>query len=175
MQRDVSTTRPRRGRLRNPPRRAHPSPVSPAARTVPACELLIAFRAAERRPDGSSMGLIVQCDRCGQSYASVFIEQARAPRCRCGAELELTGRAPQFIEREALLREERRVDELTRAADLVSFLIVATDCPRIDVDIQRANLKRRVAKLFPDKMDLYEMVYESRFRRLWEQFRNAER
>ena len=83
----------------------------------------------------------------------------------------LRGEAPQFVDREALQREERRLAEIARAADQLSYLIVSTDCPRIDVDIQRANLRRRCKALFPDKMDVYEMVYESRFRRLWEQFR----
>jgi hypothetical protein len=80
--------------------------------------------------------------------------------------------APQFVDRDALVREENRVGELARAAERLAFLIVATDCPRIDVEIERANLRRRCQALFPDKMELYEMVYESRFSRLWQQFRD---
>jgi hypothetical protein len=55
----------------------------------------------------------------------------------------------------------------------VCFLIVATDTPRIDVDIQRAEVRRRCLELFPDKMHVFDLVYESRFRRLWDQFRAA--
>jgi hypothetical protein len=119
------------------------------------------------------MGLLVQCSSCGRSYARVFLDPAHAPRCRCGETLLLHGDSPRFVDREALLREERQLTELARAADRVSFLIVATDCPRVDVDIQRAALRKRCQALFPDKMELYEMVYESRFRRLWEQFRGV--
>jgi len=118
------------------------------------------------------MGMLVQCARCGQSYARVFLDPSSEPVCRCGTPLEIEGPPPQFVDRDALVREERRIGELSRAADRVSFLIVATDCPRIDIDIQRAELRRRCQTLFPDKMEVYEMVYESRFRRLWEQFRN---
>jgi hypothetical protein len=119
------------------------------------------------------MDLLVECESCGQSYARLFLEAAPEPRCRCGARLTVEGEGPRFVDRDTVVREENRVGELTRAADRLAFLIVATDCPRIDVDIERANLRRCCQQLFPDKMELYEMVYESRFRRLWQQFRSA--
>jgi hypothetical protein len=114
--------------------------------------------------------MLVTCEACGRSYARVLLN-ARA-NCRCGAPL-LLGPEPRFVDGDALHEEERRLGELAREADKLAFLIVATDCARVDVDIARAALRRRAAKLFPDKMDVFEMVYESRFRRLWEQFRAA--
>ena len=51
--------------------------------------------------------------------------------------------------------------------------IFATDVPRVDVDIERANVRRRCQELFPDKMHVFDLVFESRFQRLWEQFRAA--
>ena len=82
-------------------------------------------------------------------------------------------RVPSGVDPEALRQEEAALQELRRLADHISFLIVATDTPRIDVDIVRANARRRCQELFPDKMHVYEMVYESRFQRLWQQFRAA--
>jgi hypothetical protein len=120
---------------------------------------------------GAALGLLVGCRACGMSYARVLLATDREARCRCGGVLVVDGEPPQFVDREAFLAEERRLSELARGADRVSYLIVATDCPRVDVEIQRMALKRRCAKLFPDKLDLFEMIYESRFRRLWEQFR----
>ncbi len=117
------------------------------------------------------MGLLIECGGCGKSYARIFVESGATPVCRCGAALSLEGEPPQFVDREAVVREENSISELARAADRLAFLIVATDCPQIDVDIERASLRRRCRALFPDKMELYEMVYESRFARLWEQFR----
>ena len=119
------------------------------------------------------MGLLVQCPRCGASYARVFLDADSRPRCRCGEPLRQLGVEPQFVDRESFVGEENRLGELQRAADRVSFLIVATDCPRVDIDIQRAELRRRCMRLFPDRMDLFDLVYESRFRRLWEQFRGG--
>jgi hypothetical protein len=115
------------------------------------------------------VGILVECTQCGQAYGWVYLSPESV--CRCGARLVPAGDPPRFVDRAEVVAEERRVTELGRAADHLCYLIVATDTPRVDVDIQRANLRRRVKKLFPDRMDLYEMVYESRFRRLWEQFR----
>ena len=72
-------------------------------------------------------------------------------------------------EREASARE--RMDELRRMADRVCVLILREDYPAIDIELEKARVRERCEALFPDRMDLYEMVYESRFRRLWEQFR----
>ena len=117
------------------------------------------------------MGMIVTCPKCSSSYARVLLGET--PRCRCGQLLPLDAVAPRFVDREGLQEEEANIREITRMAEQVSFLIVATDCPKVDIEIKRAELKRRCRTLFPDKMDLYEMIYTSRFKRLWEQFRQA--
>ena len=65
---------------------------------------------------------------------------------------------------QAYRRFQRRVDRLC-------FLIVATDCSQKDIDIERLYLRTEAARLFPEKFHLYEMIYESRFRRLLTQFR----
>jgi hypothetical protein len=70
-----------------------------------------------------------------------------------------------------LKRSEMR--ELQRMADYVCMLIVGTDYPEIDIEIEKAKVRQRCEELYPDRMDLYEMIYESRFNRLWYQFREA--
>ncbi len=75
------------------------------------------------------------------------------------------------METEELKRQRMR--ELQRMADHVCMLIVASDYPRIDVEIERAKVRERCEELYPDRMDLYDMVYGSRFERLWYQFREA--
>ena len=63
---------------------------------------------------------------------------------------------------------------LKRKADRISFLIVASDYPEIDLQIEEENLREECERLYPESMDLFEMVYDSRFDRLWEQFREEE-
>jgi len=53
------------------------------------------------------------------------------------------------------------------------MLIVASDYPRIDVEIERAKVRDRCEELYPDRMDLYDMIYEGGFERLGYQFREA--
>ena len=65
---------------------------------------------------------------------------------------------------QAYSRFQRRVDRL-------AFLIVATDISERDITIERLFLKTEAARLFPDRFQFYEMLYESRFDRLVEQFR----
>jgi hypothetical protein len=67
--------------------------------------------------------------------------------------------------------EEERYRELQRRADRISSLIVGGDYPAIDVVIEIGKLRGFCEEHFPDRMDLFEQVYEGRFKRLWEQFR----
>lgn len=117
-----------------------------------------------------SLNMVVICPNCSSSYARVLL-RGDTPRCRCGHPLLVQGPEPRFVDRERLLEEEAKIREISRMAQEVSFLIVATDFPRVDIDIKRAELKARCRVLFPDKMHVYEMVYGSRFDRLWQQFR----
>lgn len=70
-------------------------------------------------------------------------------------------------------RKRQNMRELQRMADHVCMLIVASDYPQIDIEIEKAKVRNRCEELYPDRMDLYEMIYESRFDRLWYQFREA--
>jgi len=62
--------------------------------------------------------------------------------------------------------------ELQRRADRLCSLIVSSDYPAIDVVIEIRQLREFVEEHFPDRMKLFERIYESRFKRLWEQFRS---
>ena len=60
-----------------------------------------------------------------------------------------------------------------RHVDRLCFLIVATDCAEREIDIERLHLRVQAMHLFPDKIPLYELIYERRFQRLREQFRQG--
>lgn len=67
--------------------------------------------------------------------------------------------------------EDRARRELQRRADEIAELIIATDYPAIDVVIKIRTLKKYAEEKFPGKDRLFERIYGSRFRRLWDQFR----
>ncbi len=62
--------------------------------------------------------------------------------------------------------------EVQRMADRVCTLILSSDLPAIDIEIEKNKVRERCLELYPDRESLYDMVYESRFQRLSEQFRN---
>jgi hypothetical protein len=64
--------------------------------------------------------------------------------------------------------------EVQRIADHVCVLILSSDLPAIDIEIEKNKVRERCLELWSAREALYEMVYESRFQRLWEQFREEE-
>jgi nucleoside-triphosphatase len=83
----------------------------------------------------------------------------------------------QSVEEELVARlkavcdEDEQVRRLQRLADRICEMIVSGQAPHIDIEIQQEALRREVSRVFPDKEALYPLLYESRFRRLWQQFR----
>jgi nucleoside-triphosphatase len=85
---------------------------------------------------------------------------------RAVIEEELTARL------RALCAEDEAVRALQRQADRICEMIVSGDAPHIDIEIQQTALREAIARAFPDKQALYQLIYETRFRRLWQQFRH---
>ena len=69
--------------------------------------------------------------------------------------------------------DQRRVklNILKRKADRVCVLILMSDYPDVDIEIEMGKVRQTCEELFPDRLWLYDMVYEARFRRLLQQFR----
>jgi len=61
--------------------------------------------------------------------------------------------------------------EFQRRADYICLLIVSSDLPEVDIEIEKNKLRAEIEDNWPDKVRLYEMIYESRFDRLWRQWR----
>lgn len=88
------------------------------------------------------------------------------PVNRSLVEEELTARL------QALCAEDDAVRLLQQQADRISEMIVSGDAAQVDIEIQQAALRDAVARAFPEKQALYQLLFESRFRRLWQQFRH---
>ena len=72
-----------------------------------------------------------------------------------------------------LCTEDETVRGLQHRADRICELIVSGYVQPIDVEIQQTALREAVTRAFPDTPTLYHVLYENRFRRLWQQFRHA--
>ena len=68
----------------------------------------------------------------------------------------------------------QRMRTIQRMADRVCVLILSSDLPAIDIEIEKNKVRQRCLELYPGREQLYEMIYESRFDRLWEQFRGPD-
>lgn len=92
-------------------------------------------------------------------------------QCVCGHPVTLQHREISGALRYARRKEDAKVAEIRTRADKIVSLIISTDYPLIDIEIEKQKFKERIQELFPDKTYLYTLIYESRFRRLEEQFR----
>ena len=72
----------------------------------------------------------------------------------------------------ALCTEDAVIRQLQQQADRICELIISNDTAPVDIEIQQAALREAIAQAFPEKVGLYQLIYESRFRRLWQQFRH---
>jgi hypothetical protein len=85
------------------------------------------------------------------------------------------------IERELFESADERWHDSVRAttyrrrADRIASLILHSDMPPIDIEIEIRSFRAAVLEEFPDRVELFEAIYMSRFRRMWEQFRPDER
>ncbi len=70
-----------------------------------------------------------------------------------------------------MIDPRQAMQDIQRLADRVCVLILSSDLPAIDIEIEKNKVRERCLELYPDREELYEMIYESRFQRLWDQFR----
>ncbi len=66
-------------------------------------------------------------------------------------------------------REE--MEELQRKADRISSLILNSEYPLVEIAMERHRLREEVSQRHPDRLWLYDLIYESRFERLIAQWR----
>ncbi|RKZ07583.1 hypothetical protein DRQ05_02885 [bacterium] len=83
----------------------------------------------------------------------------------------------ESLERELLksvetLEDRRLAARIRRDADRISSMILYSDMPKVDIEIAVRSFRREVLELFCDKAQLFDNLYLSRFKRLWQQFRN---
>ena len=73
---------------------------------------------------------------------------------------------------DALCAEDESVRTLQRKAERICEMIASIETAPIDIEIQQAALREAIRQAFPEQQTLYQLLYESRFRRLWQQFRS---
>ncbi len=118
--------------------------------------------------------MAIRCPDCSREYDVTLFEFEKSIICDCGTTVTLSHLK---ITEETLLsqkREESKIAEIRRTADRIASLIVGTDYPMIDIEIEKQKLRKKISEFFPEKSGLYNLIYEPRFKRLKDQFRAAE-
>ncbi len=111
----------------------------------------------------------VHCRNCGRTYDASLFKNDRVMLCDCGEWVEPEERIRGRERGRVLAEGLADVEDLARRADRITSLLLYSDLPRIDIDIEIEKLRDLCGERFPDRMDLFDMVYVSRWRRLREQ------
>ena len=118
--------------------------------------------------------MAIKCPKCGFMHDVARFEEHKKLKCRCGFKLDLSliETAEDFLRYCEGTEERKRAGEVQRDAQVICQMILDEGCQAVDIEIAKSKLEEKVKRLFPDKMDTYRMIYESRFQRLWDQFRS---
>jgi hypothetical protein len=108
----------------------------------------------------------IPCPRCHRDYDSEVFAFGQTILCECGVPIGRDG----WPDVDASLLGEDLAEAIKRGADRIVSLILYSDLPEVDIDIEIDNLRRWCLDLFPERAHLFEWVYLARFRRLREQF-----
>lgn len=117
----------------------------------------------------------IRCPKCGLKHDGVEFESGRRVKCRCGLKLDLSlmETVEDFLRYFESEDERKKAKEIQEDARQICQMILDENRPAVDIEIAKDHLKGKVEKFFPDKMEVYRMIYGARFKRLWEQFRTA--
>lgn len=123
----------------------------------------------------------IRCPRCGREFDVTLFQFGRRVRCPCGEIVAMESghrkSSDGAIEREIFesagrrFADGRRADAFRRSADRIASLILHSDMPRIDIEIEVRSFREDVLAEFPDRGELFDAIYLARFKRFWSQFR----
>jgi len=138
-------------------------------------------RASGRAPRGilrtehtarSENAMAIVCPKCHRQFDVTLFQFGKPVRCECGHLVDpldwWLGPDPADLR-----KEEEKLAQLRRAADRICFHILSTDYEAVDIKIQISEARKLCESLFPGKGELFDLIYGSRFRRLWSQFRGG--
>ncbi len=124
--------------------------------------------------------MAIRCSHCNSEYDVTLFGFKDTMICTCGNIInlqhkEILAELPDNFRGfgSAKSMEDEKMNAIKNLSDKIAFLIVSTDYPDIDLEIEKEKFRETIHELFPEKAYLYELIYEPRFKRLKEQFRNS--
>jgi len=122
--------------------------------------------------------MAIRCPRCRKEYDVTLFEFERVITCECGERIglqhvEIFREINDIIRSKDISIEEKKISEIKKHADRIAMLIMNTDYPETDIEIEKNKCKNLIKQSFPDKIYLYDLIYKPRFERLMQQFRKS--
>ncbi|MCD6080885.1 MAG: hypothetical protein B6D53_01910 [Candidatus Omnitrophica bacterium 4484_49] len=125
--------------------------------------------------------MAVRCPKCGKEYDIALFQFGSRIRCDCGEVFSLKeanresqdefGFLKDLLREIEVRKEDEKVLKVQREADKICQMILNPGFDRVDIEIAKQQFLNLLQELFPDKIHLYDLIFEPRFQRLWEQFR----
>ena len=110
----------------------------------------------------------IQCPNCKKEYDITLFQFDKKVKCDCGTFVSLSKEMYVTTEREI---EHSNYRKLQLSVDKVCSLILNESVPENIIERAKLDALNICKKYFPDKIDLFEMIYSNRFKRLYSQFR----
>ena len=116
----------------------------------------------------------VRCPKCGREHDPAKFHRDEKVQCGCGFDLDASylETAEDFLRFFESEEERGKAEEVRLDAENICRMILDESCEDVDIEIAKNNLRDKVQRLFPNQLGTYQMIYEARFSRLWEQFRH---
>ena len=120
--------------------------------------------------------MAIKCPKCERLYEFSVFDAAQRVFCVCGENLradedDVFERLQEICGQYEFKLEEEKAAQIRKMADSIVSLILNTDNTWIEVELEKDKLKNLIADILPEKMPLFELIYEPRFKRLWGKFR----
>lgn len=120
--------------------------------------------------------MIVKCPKCLKIYEQAKINPGVDFCCSCGQKFlfeseQIFSQLKLICKEYELKLEEKNIAQIRKTADRIVSLILNNNSTQIDIDIEKQKLRQLIEQISPERVDLYELIYVPRFKRLWNQFR----
>jgi len=124
--------------------------------------------------------MAIICPDCGREFDVTLFEYGHKIKCSCGNTLKFENIKHKdnyrFLKKLLLTIENEKKDKefekLKDNADRICSMIIDKRYKYVDISVAIEKFKKEFLEVFPEKENLYNMIYESRFKRLWGQFRD---
>ncbi|MCK4993414.1 MAG: hypothetical protein KAS13_00020 [Candidatus Omnitrophica bacterium] len=123
--------------------------------------------------------MAIKCPKCERIYELLVFDAKGRVCCVCGENLvieqeDVFERLQEICKQyELKLEEEEKTAQIRKMADSIVAMILNTECGFDEVELEKNKLKLMILEITPDKVHLYELIYEPRFRRLWKKIRES--